>query len=181
MLIADCCNQNMILKLSVQEARRNMAVFELTVHHCSSYTMFLQGITVKLYWVHPSDTFSWANSCLPSEKKESKRWKESKFHLEDNSTGEKSRNLKNLTFYCWFSHVDFLLFISTNTIWLLSRTRYELKTKSRKPHTHLSRAEVRVCSTLLTLWTKPLSGSPKNTGASTLPSTTEAENTPNNP
>lgn len=67
--------------------------------------------------------------------------------------------------------VGFPLFISTNTIWLLSNTRHELKTKSRRPHTHLSRAEVRVCSTLLTSWTKPLSGSPRNGGASTLPST----------
>lgn len=135
MLIADCCDQNMMLKLSIQEGRRNMAVFELTVHHCSSYTMFLQGITVELYWGHPSRTFIWAYSYLLSEKKESKRLKESKFHLKDNSTGEKSRNHKDLTFHCWFSHVDFPLFISTNAVWLLSRTRHELKTKSRKPHT----------------------------------------------
>lgn len=66
-----------------------MAVFKLTVHHGSSYTMFLQGITTKLYWCHPSHTFSWAYNYVPSEKKILKKLKESKFHLEDNSTGEK--------------------------------------------------------------------------------------------
>lgn len=44
-----------------------MAVFELTVHHCSSYAMFLQGITTKLYWGHTPDIFSWAYSYVPSE------------------------------------------------------------------------------------------------------------------
>lgn len=103
----------MVLKLSVQEGRRNTVVFEQAVHHCSSYTVFLQGITAKLHWSHPSHTFSWAYSYLPSEKKESKKLKESKFYLEDKFTGEKSRNHKDL---CWFSHVDFPLFITTNTV-----------------------------------------------------------------
>lgn len=49
-----------------------MVVFELAVHLCSSYTVFLQGITAKLHWGHPSHTFSWAYSYVPSEKKEPK-------------------------------------------------------------------------------------------------------------
>lgn len=93
-----------------------MAVFELTVHHRSFYAMFLQGITAKLYWGHSPDIFSWAYSYVASEQEESKKLKESKFHLEDNSTGEKSRKHKDLTFLCWLSHADFSLFISTNTI-----------------------------------------------------------------
>lgn len=44
-----------------------MAVCELTAHQCSSYAIFLQGITAKLSWGHTSDTFSRAYSYVPSE------------------------------------------------------------------------------------------------------------------